>query len=92
MAANPKCDAQRCKDSQGRAGRIDAIRGMTQADLDRGETGEYSADVGTCSDDLVTIWHGLDTPAIACGKHACYSPVAVFRGHRTRINESEPAR
>ena len=88
---NPQCDAQRCRDEQGRAGRIDAIRGITAEELAAGEDGTYSADVGACSDDLITVWHGLDTPAIACGRHAHYSVIAVFRGHRTRLHEDGEA-
>jgi hypothetical protein len=36
---------------------------------------------GACSEDRVTIWHGMDTPARACGRHATYHTIYVFRGH-----------
>lgn len=36
---------------------------------------------GTCSEDRVTIWHGADTPARACGRHYACDAVSVFRGH-----------
>jgi hypothetical protein len=74
------CDAQLCTDSNGLLGHIDAIGA---------ELKTYSAPVGECSDDKVEIWHGLDSPAIACGKHARYSYIAVFRGHRNRIAQLE---
>lgn len=36
---------------------------------------------GHCSEDRVTVWHGLETPARSCGRHYAYDMVAVFRGH-----------
>jgi hypothetical protein len=40
--------------------------------------------IGACSSDRVQVWHGMDTPAIACGRHATYDQTAVFNGHRNR--------
>lgn len=34
------------------------------------------------SDDLVEVWHGLETPAVACGFHARYYLPEVFEAHR----------
>lgn len=75
------CDATLCVDSAGNPGHFDAIGQNATT---------YSASVGTCSEDRVTIWHGMDTPAISCGKHASCGigggpHLAVFRGHRARI-------
>lgn len=42
--------------------------------------------VGSCSEDDVEVWHGMDEPAKACGKHATYDLQAVFIGHRNRVN------
>ena len=48
-------------------------------------------DAGACSDDRVTVWHGMDSPAIGCGKHAYMRlPVALFRGHRVRLGLARP--
>jgi hypothetical protein len=72
------CDATLCTDGAGTPGRIDAIVSTPEGAC------EESVSVGCCSADRVEIWHGASTPAIACGKHATYSKVAVFRGHRNR--------
>lgn len=40
--------------------------------------------VTTCSGVAVAVWHGLDTPARACERHAAESPQAVFDGHHNR--------
>lgn len=76
MSANvTTCDATLCTDRNGVAGRVEIAV----------STGpQESVPVGTCSDDRVTIWHGMDTPAVACGFHASYLKVAAFRGHRNR--------
>jgi len=52
----------------------------------------YGLPVGECSDDRFGVWHGMDTPAIACGKHALPPGAgqAVFHGHRVRIGLAEP--
>lgn len=34
------------------------------------------------SGDLVEVWHGMDTPAVACGFHATYYAPEVFEAHR----------
>jgi hypothetical protein len=50
--------------------------------------------VGPCSGDRLEIWHGMATPAVACGKHASVNPVrlttTVFRGHRVRAGVARP--
>lgn len=33
------------------------------------------------SGDTVEVWHGLDTPAVACGFHATYYAPEVFAAH-----------
>lgn len=77
------CDATLDRDSAGVRGRFDAI----VSGPDGAET--QSVWVGECSDDRVQIWHGMSTPAIACGKHATSGigrgpVISVFRGHRYR--------
>lgn len=49
---------------------------------------ENDGPLGVCSNDRVTIWHGMTTPAIACGRHATYRQQSVFRGHRHRLAQS----
>jgi hypothetical protein len=40
------------------------------------------------SADMVEIWHGMDTPAYACGMHSTgLSLLNVFRGHRARVGQ-----
>lgn len=39
-----------------------------------------------CSGDRVEVWHGLSTPAYACGRHAAGDSEAVFCGHRGRVS------
>lgn len=78
-ATKPVCDATLDTDDDGRPGHLTAIV----------EGGTASVPVGHCSDDRVTVWHGLDTPAVACGLHATSGigggpVVSVFRGHRNR--------
>lgn len=44
-----------------------------------------------CTEDQHTIWHGMDTPALACGFHASARGLRlldVFRGHRARMGET----
>lgn len=84
------CDATLDRDDAGVQGRFMAIVS--------GENGaeSVSVPVGACSDDRFQIWHGMDTPAIACGKHATtgigHGPVvSVFRGHRNRVTQGESA-
>lgn len=38
------------------------------------------------SGDTVEIWHGMDTPAIACGFHAQHFTELVFAGHRELVS------
>ena len=38
------------------------------------------------SDDLVEVWHGMDTPAIACGFCATYYLPEVFEAHREVVS------
>ncbi|MDP9820472.1 hypothetical protein J2S59_000281 [Nocardioides massiliensis] len=81
IASGVRCDATYDRDDSGREGFFTAIV----------ENGTESVSVGACSDDLVTIWHGMDTPAYACGRHATGGlagrPVfSVFRGHRNRVS------
>lgn len=38
-----------------------------------------------CSDDSMEVWHGMATPAVACGKHVSSDQQAVFNGHRVRV-------
>lgn len=80
----PTCDATLDRDDAGVVGRLTAIVS--------GEKGAESVSVAidTCSDDRVQVWHGMSTPAIACGKHATSGigrgpVVSVFRGHRHRM-------
>ena len=75
-----RCDATYDRDD-GREGYVTAIV----------EGGTASVPVGECSADRVQVWHGMDTPAIACGKHATggigHGPTfSVFRGHRNRVS------
>jgi hypothetical protein len=37
------------------------------------------------SGDTVELWHGLDTPAIACGFHAQHFTELVYAGHRAAL-------
>lgn len=40
------------------------------------------------SGDLVEVWHGMDTPAIACGFHATYGPSwELFDAHRKSVSQ-----
>lgn len=73
-----RCDAIYCTDDDGTAGRVTVVT----------VAGTESAPVGACSGDRVTVWHGMSTPALACGRHAHQAPVAVFRGHRNRVGAS----
>ena len=50
-----------------------------------GVTAEHSH----CSDDGAQIWHGYDTPAIACGFHASFFSADVFKGHAIRLGATE---
>lgn len=41
-----------------------------------------------CSFDVVAVWHGMSTPAYACGHHSRgIRLLDVFRGHRARMGE-----
>lgn len=40
------------------------------------------AEAARHSEDRVEVWHGLSTPAIACGFHAEHFPELVFEGHQ----------
>lgn len=82
-----KCDATLVTDSAGRIGYIDIIVS--------GENGTESVSVpiGSCSDDLYEVWHGMSTPALGCGKHLQHmnDQLSVFRGHRARMAQTEQA-
>ena len=43
-----------------------------------------------CSSDIVTVWHGHDTPAVSCGFHARFHPLETFRGARLRRTGTAP--
>lgn len=80
-----RCDATYARDDDGREGFQTVIVAVEKI----GDPGTASVPVGACSDDRVRIWHGMDTPAIACGRHASGGigggpDLAVFRGHRNR--------
>jgi hypothetical protein len=82
-----RCDATYATDDAGRAGFQTVILAMTAP----GDPGSASVPVGACSDDRYRVWHGMDTPAIACGRHATGGigggpDLAVFRGHRNRVS------
>ena len=83
-----RCDATYARDGAGREGYLDAI---VESGTPDGATC-VSLPVGECSEDRVQVWHGMDTPAISCGRHATSGigggPVlSVFRGHRNRVAE-----
>jgi hypothetical protein len=82
--AQKVCDATLVADAAGRVGYQDIIVS--------GENGAESVSVpiGSCSDDLHEVWHGMSTPAIGCGKHLQHmnDKISVFRGHRIRIAAS----
>lgn len=85
-ATRVRCDATYATDADGREG----YKSVIVAKLSASDPGTASIPVGACSDDRVTIWHGMDTPAIACGRHASGGigngpDLSVFRGHRNRI-------
>jgi hypothetical protein len=50
--------------------------------------GKRAGAFGHCSDDQVKVWHGYETPAIACGRHMTYAKDVVFAGHRARIDHN----
>lgn len=79
--ANVPCDATLCTDDDGVVGRISAL--VSHEDGARIESVPIVGN--SCSGERVVIWHGMDTPAHACGFHATYGKVAVFRGHRNRV-------
>lgn len=72
------CDATLCTDSAGIVGRVDVVT------ID----GDKSVPVGACSNDRALIYHGMEKPAVACGKHAQSLLTAVFRGHHNRVATS----
>jgi hypothetical protein len=80
-----QCDAQLCTDDDGRVGYITAL--VSRPDGARLE----SVPISDCSDDMVQLWHGMDTPAVCCGFHERYSKTAVFRGHPNRIRQDAEA-
>lgn len=80
-----RCDATYARDDDGREGYETVVLAVEKP----GDPGSASVPVGPCSDDRYRVWHGMSTPAIACGLHATSGigggPVlAVFRGHRNR--------
>lgn len=40
------------------------------------------------SDDVVEVWHGMDTPAVGCGFHATYYTSELFEVHRALVDQS----
>ena len=82
------CDARHCRDEFGVVGMVTNVGP---------NGGKYSAPVGACSDDgLFEVWHGMDTPAYACGRHAHdtrdgvwphVTAYPVFVGHRCRLEK-----
>lgn len=46
---------------------------------------DRDAIIGACNSHMVEIWHGYDSPAIACGRHADENLQAVFNGHRIQL-------
>lgn len=80
------CDARYCTDDDGRVGFITALVATPIPGDEAFTTSDFkSVPVGHCSDDMYEVWHGMETPAYACGKHAQgMVSASVFRGHRNR--------
>ena len=81
-----RCDATFATDDAGREGYQTVLVAVERV----GDPGSVSVPVGACSDDRFRVWHGMTSPAIACGRHATGGigggpDLAVFRGHRSRM-------
>ena len=61
---------------------------MTTCDADRVLAALTGRPEVNHSDDVIEIWHGMDTPAYACGMHSTgLALLNVFRGHRARLGQ-----
>lgn len=40
---------------------------------------------GPHSDDVVEVWHGLESPAVGCGFHATHYAAELFAAHRELV-------